>query len=363
LIEIHNLSLKHGKFTMRNINLKIDKGEFFVLLGPTGSGKTTLLECIAGLKKVTSGKIIVNRRDITHERPEKRRISIVYQDYALFPHLRVKDNITYGLRFQEKKKDTYYQQRFQMLSELLHIEHLLDRYPGSLSGGEKQRVALARALLTEPQLLLLDEPLSALDNNIKATIQGELKKLHQQLKMTIIMVTHNFDDAHTLAERVGILHEGQLVEVGKIEEVFRRPRTLFTANFVGIKNIFKIETRDGKCFLPDGRPLVLREFPSKTGSYYIGIRPECITLNEPAKKLENRFSGKVLQVTSRGVYLEVEIESGELIFKAYVMSGNRNNPPPAQGSQVVFGFSSADVCLIPNEQKLEENSLLMQNKQ
>lgn len=362
MIEIHNLSLRQGKFALRNINLKINKGEFFALLGPTGSGKTTLLECIAGLKKAASGRVIVNGRDITHERPEKRKISIVYQDYALFPHLRVKDNITYGLRFQKNGKDAYYQQRFQLLTELLHIKHLLERYPGSLSGGEKQRVALARALLTEPQLLLLDEPLSALDDNIKAMIQGELKNLHQQLGMTIIMVTHNFADTHALAERVGILREGQLVEVGRIDDVFRRPRTLFTANFVGIKNIFKVEARNGKCLLPDGRPLVL-DAPPQKGFYYAGIRPECISLHEPAKKLENRFSGKVRQVTSRGVYLEVEIESGELVFKAYVMSGNKRNPPPVEGSDIVFGFSSDDVCLIPNEQRLEENSLLMQNRQ
>jgi len=183
---IENLNVKLGDFTLKDINLNIRKGEFFAILGPTGTGKSVLLEVIAGVKPVKSGEIIIDGKNITKLKPEKRAISICYQDYCIFPHMTVRENINYGLRFRKDKENPKYKKNFDMLIRLLKIDHLLERYPQNLSGGEKQRISLARGLIVEPEVLLLDEPLSALDPNIKERIQHELKKIHDELKITTI---------------------------------------------------------------------------------------------------------------------------------------------------------------------------------
>ena len=209
MIKIKNLNIRLGNFQIKNVELKVKKGEFLVLLGPTAAGKSVILEAIAGLVPIKSGKILVNNRDITQLKPEHRNISICYQDYNLFPHMNVRNNIGYGLRFKKDRNNPHYQKNFRALVDLLKLEDILDRLPLNLSGGEQQRVSLARGLIGSPDVLLLDEPLSALDPNIKTSIQEELKNIHQTLHTTIIMVTHDFIEANYLAERVAIIHEGK----------------------------------------------------------------------------------------------------------------------------------------------------------
>ena len=241
MILVKDLNIKLGIFQIKNPQLKVKKGEFLVLLGPTAAGKSVVLEAIAGLVPIQSGKIMVNNRDITHLKPEHRNISICYQDYNLFPHMNVQDNIRYGLRFKKDRNNPKYEKNFKELVKLLKIGDILKRLPLNLSGGEQQRVSLARGLIGKPDVLLLDEPLSALDPNIKTTIQEELKNIHQTLHTTIIMVTHDFVEANYLAERVAIINEGEVVERGYSEEIFQKPGTIFAARSMRIKNIYWIE--------------------------------------------------------------------------------------------------------------------------
>jgi len=238
MIHVHNLDIKLGIFEVKNVNLRIARGEFLVLLGPSAAGKSVILESIAGLVPISKGKIVVNNRDVTYLKPEKRNISICYQDYNLFPHLSVRDNIYYGLRFKKDKHCVNYSKNFKTLIKLLELEEILDRLPLNLSGGEQQRVSLARGLVGNPDVLLLDEPLSSLDPNIKWTIQEELKSIHQTMHTTVIMVTHDFTEANYLADKVALICNGEIVQQGTIEDIFQSPQSIFAAQFTGIKNIF-----------------------------------------------------------------------------------------------------------------------------
>ena len=237
MIRTENLSLRLGDFHLQDISLSIDKNRFFVLMGPTGAGKTVLLEALAGLVPIRGGRILINEKDVTRLPPERRGVGIVYQDYALFPHMSVRDNITYGLRYHRSSR-TRAGQRFRELADLLDIEPLLDRTPGTLSGGELQRVALARALVVSPQVILLDEPLSALDPRFREEVRRALKRLHANSEVTFLMVTHDFTEALSLAERAAIMHNGRIEQEGSIQDIFQRPQTHFVADFVGMKNLF-----------------------------------------------------------------------------------------------------------------------------
>lgn len=218
MLEIKKIRLELGKFTLNDLELEINLGEYFVILGPSGSGKTVLLETIAGLYTPDKGAILYNKKDIVCLAPEKRDIGFVYQNYELFPHMTVKDNITFGLKIRGTKKN-YIIKKLKRLVSIFKIEYLLERYPRKLSGGEKQRVALARALIISPRILLLDEPLSALDVMIKSELQKEIKNIHNEFKPTIIHVTHDIEEAIFLADRIGIMKDGNILEVLDFESM------------------------------------------------------------------------------------------------------------------------------------------------
>ncbi len=224
MIAIENVNIRLGEFDLREINLSIEKNEFFILMGPTGAGKTVLLEAIAGLIRVDTGRIVVGGRDVTALPPENRGISIVYQDYSLFPHLTVRENITYGLHCHKIPKNEA-DKRFDRLMDELDLAHLLHRLPTNLSGGENQRVALARALIVSPQVLLLDEPLSALDPGFREELRKGLKKLHQHgIDVTFLMVTHDFSEALFLGDRPSWTGA---IAVTKMKEIFQKPESTF----------------------------------------------------------------------------------------------------------------------------------------
>ncbi len=218
MLEIKDIKLKLGRFALNNIDLKINIGEYFVILGPSGAGKTVLLETIAGLYTPDKGYILYNKDDMVLLPPEKRDIGFVYQDYELFPHMTVEDNIIFGLKIRKMDKSIIAEKLYKLVS-MLKIEHLLKRYPSKLSGGEKQRVALARAIIISPKILLLDEPLSALDIMIKPTLQQEIKNIHKEFVPTIIHVTHDIGEAIFLADRIGIMNDGNLLKVFEREEI------------------------------------------------------------------------------------------------------------------------------------------------
>ncbi len=341
MIDVKDLSLQLGEFKMTNLSLTINTGEFFVLLGPTGSGKTVLLESIAGLKSIHSGSIYINNQEVTGKKPEERNISLCYQDLALFPHLRVKDNIKYGLRFRKDNNNVKYEKNFETLVDLLRITHILDRYPVFLSGGEKQRVALARALIVDPDILLLDEPLTALDSGMKNAIEAELKNLHRTLKITVLMVTHEFKEAYYLADRVGIIKDGSIMKVGPIDEVFQKPTSIFIAEFVGMKNLMKI---DGL----KGRPLfhVLLNHVDVKGAEFIGIRPENIVISNSIIGSRCEFSGTISDTRNNGIFHEIDINCDGVKFKSYLTANIFNDLQLYEGKEVFFGIDPSKIAFI-----------------
>lgn len=231
MIEIRELTIRLPSFCIEKVCLRIPEGAFFIILGPTGAGKTLLIESIAGIVKPTAGSIAINGKNVTHLPPEKRHVGIVYQDYALFPHLSVLQNIRYGLRYRSEKKHAS-QKWVEDLMRRMGIEHLRKRSVKNLSGGECQRVALARALAANPSVLLLDEPLSALDPAYREEIQNLLRDIHAAFNTTIMMVTHDFREARYLGQHVAIIRNGRIEQEGATESVFESPATPFVHNFL-----------------------------------------------------------------------------------------------------------------------------------
>ncbi|MVT13610.1 MAG: ATP-binding cassette domain-containing protein [Euryarchaeota archaeon] len=262
-LELKGVEKNLGKFHLGPINLDID--ENIVILGPTGAGKTTLLEIIAGFIKPDKGRILFMGKDFTNIPPEKRRIGLLYQDYQLFPHMNVRKNISYGLRMSNIGKENI-EKSVEEISIKLGIMNLLDRNVYNLSGGEKQRVALARALVIEPQILLLDEPFSALDEETKHTLMDEVKKIIDDVKSLVIYVMHDQEDAYLMGKNFAILFGGKIVSVGKRDDVFRRPANVAIAKFLGYKNIFTREDLksigldlEGEYFTIDEKDILINE--------------------------------------------------------------------------------------------------------
>ncbi len=256
MIRLEGLQVAAGDFSLRIQELTVEEGEFLVFLGPTGSGKTVLLETLAGLRRPRKGRIWFGDRDVTEETPERRQVGFVYQDYALFPHLTVAKNIAFGLGLggarDRSGRSRVDQDRVVAMASLLGIEQLLDRYPDTLSGGEQQRVALARALAIAPGVLLLDEPLSALDRRTRQELRVELKRLHQQLGTTVLHVTHDLDEAVALGDRIAVLIDGGLRQLGINQDILRRPADAAVARLIGMSNVFPISRFGGE----DGGPTI-----------------------------------------------------------------------------------------------------------
>ncbi len=313
MIKIENLSKDWKEFKIDQVNLEVKPNEYFVILGPSGSGKTMLLELIAGMWPLDSGKIYLENNDITNASLEKRGVGFVYQNYMLFPHKTVFENIAFGLKLRKTGKEEI-ENRVNEMMELLNISHLKDRLPRTLSGGEQQRTALARALIVHPKVLLMDEPLSALDKKTRDELMLLLKEIHQKFDITIIHVTHNFDEALQLADRVAIIKSGTISQVGNVEEVFRRPANGFVANFVGVENILKgTATMDGDVTEIDTGNTVIVSTEPKTGLVHITVRPEDITLatQKVATSARNVFKGRVKEIADLGTLIRLTIDVGD----------------------------------------------------
>jgi len=338
MIEIEQLTVQVSGFALADINLSVQEGEFFALIGPTGAGKTLILESIAGLVRSTSGRICIDGNDITHLPPEARGVGIVYQDHALFPHLSVKDNIRYGLRYQPKTNGTYHPTLDRWI-EHLGLSHLLDRATENLSGGEKQRVALARALAIQPTVLLLDEPLSALDPNFREEIRQLLHELHRETKITILMVTHDFSEAHFLAQRVAVIHRGQIEQTGTLRAVFTAPSTPFVAQFVGMKNIFPVTLNGSTAYTGDLSFDIEKPDGNKT---HMAIRPEHIQLfvTQPETTMENLFEGDIAKVNNQGIISEIEVAVSTTHFQLILTTSQLHQLELSLGQRVYISAPS-----------------------
>jgi len=349
MIKIEGLCVDFPNFCLKDINLSINRGDFFVLLGPTGSGKTLLLEAIAGLVPVKRGKIYINGIDVTNLPPENRGVSIVYQDLALFPHLTVLENIKYGLHFHKIDK-VKAEKRLNWLLDQLKLRPLISRFPVNLSGGEMQRVALARALMINPSVLLLDEPLSSLDPIFKEEIRGQLKKLHQETGSTFLMVTHDFTDVLFIASRVAVINEGKIEQVGDVEEIFQKPRSRFVANFVEARNILcgYLTGSNNHRYIDTGRIKV--EFAENTTEnekkVYFVIRPEDIIVSKiPLQSsARNCYLGKVTEITNRGAIIYLKVDVGNELT-AMVTKASFEQMNIREGDSVYLTFKASAVHL------------------
>ncbi|MBS3783432.1 MAG: ATP-binding cassette domain-containing protein [Anaerolineae bacterium] len=332
-LQVQDLWVDLQEFHLREIVLDVAAGEYFVVLGPTGAGKTVLLETIAGLFQPHRGRVLVDGDDITTMSPERRRVGFVYQDYVLFPHLSVAENIAFGLHVDGRRAgdslrkavgrlagrlgyptrlEAGIRHRVEDLSRLLSIDHLLHRRPGTLSGGEQQRVALARALVVEPRLLLLDEPLSALDPETREGLQRELARVHRNLGTTTLHVTHDFEEAVALGDRIAVVHDGRVVQVGTPEDIFRRPANTFVARFVGVRNIFEgsVSQQDEESYSTfRSDDLEIAVVTDLTGPAHASIRPEDIIISrDPLRSsARNHFRGRIVEIANRGTLIYVTI--------------------------------------------------------
>ncbi len=314
MLRVEGLSKRLGNFSIRDISFDVAGGEYFILLGASGVGKTILLEAITGILPVDEGRIVLEGRDITRERIQKRRIGLVFQSQALFPHMSVRGNIEYGLRSKGIGMGAA-AERIGGVARDLEIAGLLGRKPETLSGGEAQRVALARALVTEPACLLLDEPLTSLDVAARSGMRALLRRLNRN-GMTMIHVTHDYEEAVSLGTRIGVMEHGTIAQVGSPEEIFHRPASEFVARFIGIRNFFagRLVRRDGPdeaVFEFGGLKLVLvSDLPEGEG--YVIVRSEDVTVSSEVSRssARNVFEGTVVDIFPARLGIEVIMDIG-----------------------------------------------------
>ncbi|BBA52387.1 putative ABC transporter ATP-binding protein [Fusobacterium varium] len=280
---IKNVKKQFNKVeVLKGINLDIEKGEFICFLGPSGCGKTTLLRIIAGLEKLDSGNILVNKKEITVLEPSQRNLSMVFQSYALFPNMTVFENIEYGLKKKIKDKHQRKEKIMNVL-KMVGLDHIISKYPDEMSGGQQQRVSLARALALEPNILLLDEPLSALDAKVRESLRKEIREIQQNLKITTIMVTHDQEEALTMGDKIAIINGGEIVQFGTPEEIYSKPKDIFVADFIGKINFITDENND-----------------------IYTVRPEDIEYS--IEKKEKTHKGTIKNIEFRGAFYRITLE-------------------------------------------------------
>jgi molybdate transport system ATP-binding protein len=348
MLQITDLAKTLGSFALKGVNLSIEDGEYFIILGPTGAGKTILLETIAGIHTPDAGSISMNGTEISGTDPKDRGVGMVYQDYMLFPHLTLEENIGFGLK-QRSVDPATIRKQVSEITEMLGIGHLLDRSVGTLSGGEQQRAAIARALVIKPRILLLDEPLSALDVTTRERLRRELATIHRTMKTTIIHITHHFEDIFALADRVAIMQHGTVVQVGTPEEIFQRPATGFVASFTGMENVFcgRSQVADGEALIDLG-PISLRAAADIEGEICVGVRPEeVIVSREPFESSAvNTFRGTVTEIRQNGMFSRIVVDAG-VPFVCALTRRSIRRLALAEGETVYLTFKASAVHAFP----------------
>ncbi|MCI0421980.1 MAG: ABC transporter ATP-binding protein [Acidobacteria bacterium] len=316
VLEFQAISKSFGQQPiLRDISLSVDPAEFLTLLGPSGSGKTTLLRLAAGFERPDAGKVLLRGDEISHLPPYRRRVNTVFQNYALFPHLNVADNVAFGLRNLNLAKPEILA-RARAALEMVQLGGLAARFPHQLSGGQQQRVALARALVMQPDVLLLDEPFGALDQRLRHQMQQELKTLQRRLELAFVFVTHDQEEALSLSDRIALLHEGRLEQIGVPDQIFNRPATRFAAEFMGIPNIFPLSatTPDAegiRCRLDNGEWFLVKASPaSGSQARFLAIRPAHISIARTASGNCNVLHGRVRQARYLGTSVLWSVEAG-----------------------------------------------------
>jgi putative spermidine/putrescine transport system ATP-binding protein len=350
-LEIEKLTKRYGAHqVVQTVDLSIQRGEFISFLGPSGCGKTTTLRMVAGFEEPSGGKVRIGERDVTYLKPNERKVGMVFQSYALFPNMTVAQNVGFGLKVQ-KKPASEIKPRVEEMLKLIKLPHLADRYPYQLSGGQQQRVALARAIATKPQVLLLDEPLSALDAKIRVSLREEIKGLQRELGITTIYVTHDQEEALSMSDRIVVMSEGRVEQTGTPFEIYNHPRTRFVASFVGTLNILPARVVDpaaGRIEI-DGQGVTSADGVSnlKAGTVRsVALRPEALSLNGSGQG--NRLNGTIEEVNFLGSVVRVRVRVGENAVSLDTFN-NPNAPPPRHGDKVTVSFAPEDLLVLEGE--------------
>jgi spermidine/putrescine transport system ATP-binding protein len=359
IIELHSLSKTYGEQTvLLPLDLQIQNGEFLTLLGPSGCGKTTLLRLLSGFETPDSGTILLNGKDITRLPPEQRHLNLVFQNYALFPHMSVYENIAFGLQCQKLPKAEI-KSRVEAMMQRVQIAEYADRKPNQLSGGQQQRVAIARAAVNEPLVLLLDEPFSALDYHLRKDMRIELKSLQRRLKITFIFVTHDQEEALSMSDRVVVMNKGKIEQIGKPRDVYEEPTNLFVAKFIGEANIFNtqvLDIVDNKIEVNIAGDRLYFKNPrgySKGDQINILFRPEDIEVfgtNEIEDK-GDLLHGHVSEVIYKGstVDLVIQLHNGESIFATQFFDEDNENLDYQIGERVLIAWKPGWEVILPDE--------------
>ena len=349
ILELRHVCKRFGTTVPADdVSLAIEAGEFFTFLGPSGSGKSTLLRIVAGLEQADAGRVLLRGRDVGGVPPWRRRLGMVFQQYANFPHLNVAQNVAYGLRRRGLGR-TETASRVAELLQLVGLAGFEERRVTQLSGGEQQRVAIARALAPRPELLLLDEPLAALDEKIRREMQGELTKIQEATGTTFVYVTHDQEEALTMSDRIAVLNRGRCVQVDEPERIFRLPRTRFVAGFFRGCNVLevRIDRDDGVAVLVlAGHRLPLETSDGRVGPRAVALRGETLVLGEPAAETDLMLPGVLERITYRGVYRDyrMRLDDGQELSATLTQ-----RLPLAEGAPVQIGIRAEHIVLLEED--------------
>ncbi len=353
MVELRGINKRFGDFTaLHDVNFEIREGEFMTFLGPSGCGKTTCLRLISGFDAPTSGQVLIAGKDVTPDPPYRRDVNQVFQSYALFPHLTIYENIAFGLRMKnvapaEVKK------RVDRVVDMTSLGDFVSRRPAQMSGGQRQRVALARAIVCEPKVLLLDEPLSALDAKLRAQMRIELKQLQKRLGITFVFVTHDQEEALTMSDRIAVINQGRVEQIGTVADIYYEPATRFVAGFIGETNIVsaRVLSREGdflRCEMEGGLRVKVRANPRVDDEeVLLSLRPEKIRILRHASSEENTFAARVSLEIFKGAVDELTLNCGNGLELGVILANDGNSEVEChEGEQVFFRIQPGDISVI-----------------
>jgi len=353
MVELRQVTKRFGAYeALKDASFVIQAGEFMTFLGPSGCGKTTCLRLISGFDTPTSGRILIDGQDVTFDPPYRRDVNQVFQNYALFPHLSIYENIAFGLRMKRVSSGDI-TRRVERVVEMTSLGDFVSRKPSQLSGGQRQRVALARAIVCEPKVLLLDEPLSALDAKLRSQMRLELKQLQKKLGITFIYVTHDQEEALTMSDRVAVIHDGRVEQIGSVNEIYYKPATRFVASFIGETNIVEAQILDTdsenlRCRVEGGLELLVRRQGSHPAAkFLLSLRSEKIRIHRTDPGCINSFSARIAMEIFKGAIDEFTLTiQGDLQLGAILANDGSAGADFHEGDQVFASIHPDDIHIL-----------------